>query len=167
MLLRHAKSSWADPALADVDRPLNRRGERAAAAMGAYLREHDLRPDVVLCSPARRTRQTLAAVEAELGDGFAVELAPDVYGGGPAVLLELLRALPDSAGAVMVVGHNPGLEELALLLAAPGNERARVGEKFPTGALAVLEAGCERWADLAPGGAELVAFVVPRELEGS
>jgi len=150
-LLRHAKSSWEHPALADIDRPLAPRGRKAAKKIARYLRDRDTRPALVLCSPAARARGTLAAI----GEG---EIRPELYGASADELLEVIRGLPDASGSVLLIGHNPGMEDLAAAFAP------LPGEKFPTGALATFALDCERWADVAPGKAELVDYVVPREL---
>ena len=162
-LLRHAKSSWKDPALADRDRPLSGRGRREAKAMCRHLGQQRVDPDLVLCSTAERARQTLEGVEPAFGRG-AVRVERELYGAGPTDLLTRLREIAPSVRSVMVIGHNPGLEELALLLAGDGSERRQLEEKFPTGALATL-AFRGPWAGLEPGAAELVGFVRPRDLE--
>jgi phosphohistidine phosphatase len=165
LLLRHAKSSWADPALADIDRPLSARGERASRKIAGHMHRRRIRPALVLCSPALRTRRTLAAIEPALGPRCPVELVPDLYAASETVLLEQLRALPDPVGSVLVIGHNPGLHDLALALASRGAGLERLQAKFPTGALATIACRCEHWADLEPGGAKLVDYVVPRQLD--
>jgi phosphohistidine phosphatase len=144
-LLRHAKSSWDEPGLADHDRPLARRGKRAADAMGRYMREHGIEPEVVLCSSATRTRQTLE----RLGLPDA-RIEPELYGADAATL----RALIPDASSAMLIGHNPGMQDLALSLARSGAKLGELAEKFPTGALATIE--------LDTG--ELVDFVRPRDL---
>ena len=161
-LLRHAKSSWDDSALDDHARPLAPRGRKAAARMAAWLGEHGVRPQLVLCSSAVRARQTLERVLPALGDPEVV-YEDGLYHVPADQLLERLRALPGRVGEAMLVGHNPGLQELALELAAPGPLRDRLAGKLPTGALVTLEAGAERWEELA--AARVVAFVAPRELE--
>jgi phosphohistidine phosphatase len=162
MLLRHAKSDWGDASLSDHDRPLAKRGRAAADRMGGHLRAEGPRPDLVLCSSARRTRETcerlaLADVQTDFEDSL--------YGASDDELLARLRRLREDTGVVLLVGHNPGVQDLAIALSGPdlGEQAARMREKFPTGALAVfdLEGG---WADLAPGGTRLTTFVVPREL---
>jgi phosphohistidine phosphatase len=163
LLLRHAKSSWADPGLADVDRPLAPRGERSSKKLARYLRKNKVRPELVLCSPSLRTRQTLAAIEPALGKA-SVELVAELYAASQEELLRRLRALPDSVASVMVIGHNPGLQELALALASSGAELPRLEEKFPTAALATLAVQRKSWAELEPGDAELVDYVVPADL---
>jgi phosphohistidine phosphatase len=111
-----------------------------------------------------RARETLQGVRPGLGDPEVwIELA--LYAASAETLLERIRALPDEAEKAMLVGHNPGLGDLLLLLAAPGQLRERAEAKVPTGALATLEADIERWVDLEPGGARVVSFVVPRELK--
>jgi phosphohistidine phosphatase len=163
LLLRHAKSSWDDPGLADVDRPLAPRGEKAARSIARYLLEKRVRPDLVLCSPSRRTRQTFEAIEPSLGRDVPVDYEPDLYGASGGDLLGRLRVVPNSIASVLVIGHNPGLQDLALSLAGRGGALSRLREKFPTAALATLGVG-ETWADLQPGAAELLDYVVPKEL---
>ena len=164
MLLRHAKSSWSDPALADVDRPLAPRGERASTRIAKYIRRKKLRPALVLCSPSRRTRQTLEAIEPALGRRCAVELVPQLYAASELELLELLQALPDSVASVMIVGHNPGLQDLALALTSAGAELERLKAKFPTAALATLALPNTTWSQLSQADAVLAAYVVPKQL---
>src|SRR4051794_26437716 len=117
-LLRHAKSSWKDPGLADHDRPLAGRGRRAAKAVARHLREQGIDPELVLCSTARRARETLERLEPALGRG-AVRVEPVLYGADAGALLEHLRGVSDAVGSVLVIGHNPGLQRLALGLARP------------------------------------------------
>ncbi len=165
-LLRHAKSSWDDPSLADADRPLAARGVRALARMTKYLRTAKIQPDLVICSPARRTRQTLTGVEPAVGRDVEVRIEPQVYAGGVGALVDLLSRTPDSASSVMLIGHNPSLQDLAVSLAVEGDEalRARLGEKFPTGALAVIGVPLDAWRDLGEGRGTLEELVLPREL---
>ena len=163
-LLRHGKSSWSDTAIADIDRPLAPRGRRASRLIAKYMRRKKIRPALVLCSPSRRTRQTLKAIESSLENGVTVELVPELYAASETELLERLRTVPDSAASVMVIGHNPGLQDLALALASRGTELAQLREKFPTGALATLAVEGDSWASVGPGDAELVDYVVPRQL---
>ena len=107
-MLRHGKSSWSDPTLADLDRPLAPRGERASRKIGKNMRRKKIRPSLVLCSPSLRTRQTLEAIEPSLGKGSSVELEPELYAASEVKLLERLQALPESVDSVMLIGHNPG-----------------------------------------------------------
>jgi len=163
LLLRHAKSSWADPGVRDHDRPLNDRGRRAAAAMGEHLRAQGWRPDVVLCSSARRTCETAALLDLPRSAELVVE--HDLYLADPDTVLHRIRAVDDRAGTVLVIGHNPTTQDLALDLAADGDPDAlrRMGDKYPTGALAVFDVDGV-WSALASGAARLAAFVTPREL---
>jgi len=146
-LLRHAKSSWEDERLADHDRPLSARGRRAADAVGRYLREHGIEPELVLCSSSTRTRETLARI------GLSGQVEPGLYGASAGELLTRVRELPASLGSVLVIGHNPGMHDLALALT--GEPR----DKYPTGALAVIE--LEDWT--ARSG-RMAGFIRPREL---
>jgi phosphohistidine phosphatase len=164
LLLRHAKSSWDEPKLADRDRPLNKRGRNAAAAMREAMRNLGLAPDVVLVSPARRTRETLAALE-PWDDTPVVEPLEQLYLAGARQLLEVLQNLSETVRSVMLVGHNPGMQELAaLLIGQPTTDQARrLAEKFPTGALAEF-AVRGTWESLDAGGGQLVRFLTPRDL---
>jgi phosphohistidine phosphatase len=162
-LLRHAKSSWDDPALPDHDRPLSPRGRKAARRLARWLDAHEVRPQLVLCSPALRATQTLDRVLSGLGSPEVV-LGQELYHASVHALLSRVRALPDAVGEAAVVGHNPGLADLCLLLARPGPDRDRVADNLPTGALATIELDTGSWSDIAPGCAELVRVVLPREL---
>jgi phosphohistidine phosphatase len=164
ILLRHGKSSRSDRTLADLDRPLAPRGERASRRIAKYMRRKEIRPALVLCSPSLRTRQTLAAIERSLDRGCSVELAPELYAGSERELLERLQAVPESVGSVMLIGHNPSLQQLALLLASRGADLPKLKEKFPTGVLATLAVNSESWAAMRPGDAALLDYAVPREL---
>ena len=163
-LLRHAKSSWKDGSVADRDRPLAGRGRRAAKAMARHLEAEGIRPDLVLCSPARRTRETLQRVEGAFGDRVEARLDETLYGASEPELLARLKALPHEVGSVMLIGHNPGLEELALALASDGEGLARMREKYPTAALATIDLPAERWSAIERGSGELVGYVRPRDL---
>jgi phosphohistidine phosphatase len=162
-LLRHAKSSWDEPGLEDHDRPLAPRGRRAAKLVADWAAEHDVRPQLVMSSTAVRARETLERVLPGLGEP-EVRFDEDLYAARVDALLQCVRALPDGMEEAMLVGHNPGLRALLLLLAAPGQLRGRAEAKVPTGALATLEADIDRWRDLQPGAARLVEFVLPRDL---
>jgi phosphohistidine phosphatase len=162
-LLRHAKSAWDDPALRDRDRPLAPRGRKAAKRVARWASKHGVRPQLVVCSNAVRAQQTLQRVLPALGEP-AVWVEVTLYAAGAETLLARVRTLPDEVDEAMLVGHNPGLMELLLLLAAPGPLRERALGNVPTGALAELETDVERWADVLPGEARLTEFVLPREL---
>jgi phosphohistidine phosphatase len=163
LLLRHAKSSWKEPSLADHDRPLAPRGRRAARRIAGHLSEQGIEPGLVLCSSARRARETLARIESALGSEVDVRIDDDLYGASARELMELVRSLPDALKSVMLIGHNPAMAGLALDLAGRGSDLGRLEQKFPTAALATLQfAGS--WRELKDGGAELVGFVTPKEL---
>lgn len=163
-LLRHAKSSWKDPGLRDRDRPLAGRGRRAAKAIARYLREQDIVPELVLCSTARRARETLERIEPAL-EVRAVRVEPELYGASARELLERLRGIPDAVESVLMIGHNPSLQRLALDLARPAPALHELEAKYPTAGLAMLVLQCPSWRDLDRGTAELVGFVRPRDLE--
>ncbi len=164
-LLRHAKSSWDDPSLADRDRPLAPRGRQAVERLARHVREREIAPARVLCSPAARTRQTLAGLRRALGDP-PTAFVPALYSADDRELLEALRGAPDDAASVLLVAHNPGLHGLATALVGAGDPelRARLRAKLPTGGLVTIAFDEACWRDVAPGRGELVAFVVPREL---
>ena len=128
------------------------------------MRRERIRPALILCSPSLRTRQTLEAIKPSLGEGCSVELVPELYAASERELLERLQAVPESVGSVMLIGHNPSLQQLALLLASRGADLPKLEEKFPTGALATLAVDSESWAVLRPGDAELVDYVIPRDI---
>jgi phosphohistidine phosphatase len=164
-LLRHAKSSWKQEGLADHDRPLAGRGRRAARAIADHVRTSAIEPDLVLCSTARRARATLELIAPAL-PASAVEFEPQLYGADPDALLERLRRLPDAVASVLVIGHNPGIEELAIELARPGAPLLdELEAKYPTGALAALGFAGKSWTELGAHSADLVDFVRPRDLE--
>jgi phosphohistidine phosphatase len=165
-LLRHAKSGWDDPVTRDFDRPLNAKGARAAETMGRHLRGLGLTFDLVVASPAVRVQETLDHFAIGLGETLAPEWDRRIYLASEATLLDLVRALPETAEHVLLVGHNPGLEELVLLLSDAGTLRQEVEAKFPTASVAVLEVG-ERWDDADDGAATLSRFIRPRDVDPS
>jgi phosphohistidine phosphatase len=173
LLLRHAKSSWDDPSISDHARPLNARGRHNAAAMRAAMRGLGLTPDVVLVSSARRTLQTLEALE-PWDENPIVEPMNTLYLATPAQILAILHGITPTVRSVMVVGHNPGLHDLAVLLAgvhgvssdrhnSASIHAQRLREGFPAGALAEFTVAAD-WRDLAEGGGRLVRFLNPRDL---
>ena len=165
LLLRHAKSAWSEPRLDDHERPLSRRGEQAAKAMAAHIARREPRPDLILCSTALRTRQTLAPL-IKLLDAPAPPIALEkrLYLASEDVLLADLQAVADGVATVLLIGHNDGIWHLAEGLAGSGPALAALREKYPTGTLATLRAPDGPWQDLARGSAELVAFIRPRDL---
>ena len=171
LLLRHAKSSWDDPALPDHARPLNARGRRSALAMADAMRELGLSPDIVFVSSARRALQTLEALT-PFEDGALVEPMDALYLAPWPQLLDELRQVPETARSLLLIAHNPGLHDLALALADPavlargGPDARRLAEGYPTGALAEFTIA-SAWRQLQPGGGRLVRFLAPRDLSGA
>jgi phosphohistidine phosphatase len=166
MLMRHAKSSWDRPELDDLDRPLAPRGRAAAPLMARYIRDSRWQPDLVLCSPAARVHETWRLMTPVLGRTVVCKTLRAIYPGAPSRLLEILRRAADEVEALMLIGHNPGLGRLAASLCGAGPKKAlaRLGEKFPTAALAVIQFEIERWEQVAPGAGRLRAFVRPKDL---
>lgn len=166
VVLRHAKSAWPD-GVPDHDRPLKRRGLRDAPAAGRWLREAGVLPDLVLCSSARRTRQTWELAAAALAAAPPVRHEPRLYGAHESDLLSYVREVPSDVRTLLLVGHNPGLQELVLRLAgdAAGDALERARHKLPTSATAVLT-WSGPWSALATGGALLTDFEVPRGRPG-
>jgi len=164
-LLRHAKSSWDDPGLDDHDRPLASRGRRASALIADHMSRNRIAPALVLCSSARRTRETLDRVSAALGPA-EILIEPDLYGASSEDLLQRLREVPDEVESVMLVGHQPAIQDLALRLAAEGPELEALRGKFPTAALATLTFEGD-WSELGQQGSQLAAYVKPKQLKGS
>jgi phosphohistidine phosphatase len=163
-LLRHAKSSWDDPGLEDRDRPLAPRGEGAADLMREYLVAEGIRPALVLCSSAMRTRQTLARVLPALGPELEVRIESSLYTFDAEHLLDRVHAIPEDVASVMLIGHNPAMEELAIMLADRGERLGQLAQKYPTGALAEIELSTGSWAEAGTTPGELTRFVVPQEL---
>jgi phosphohistidine phosphatase len=160
VLVRHAKSSWGDPDLADHDRPLARRGEKALRRMRQHLEELGIRPDLVLCSSARRTQATLHGIEKAFGQHAVVEVEDRLYAADAPELLARLHLIGEDVGAVLVVGHNPGLANLIDLLVARDDARPGI-EDVPTGAIAVLSFA-PPWPSVEPGSGTLESFWRPR-----
>jgi phosphohistidine phosphatase len=167
-LLRHAKSSWADPGTADIDRPLTSRGRQAALKIGLFLAENKIFPDFILCSPSHRTRETLAQIKPFLPDGVEIEIERAAYSAGQGSgLVSHLKSSNIEDEHVMIIGHNPTMQQLALDLAkpAPDNGYSRIEKKYPTAALTHIEFDIDDWRDL-KGRGRLVHFVTPKKLEG-
>ncbi|MCW5750943.1 MAG: histidine phosphatase family protein [Alphaproteobacteria bacterium] len=167
-VLRHAKSAWDQTDLADHERPLNRRGREACESLASHVRRHHVEPALVLCSTARRARQTLDELTRHLGRQWPAEYRDDLYLAEARHMLAILRGLPDGQPSVMLVGHNPGMAELAeQLCRRPERQRLEaLGAKFPTGALATFVFEVARWRDVAPGQGRLDSYVTPKSLAG-
>lgn len=166
-LLRHAKSSWSDPSLHDFDRPLNKRGQRDAPRMGAWMRKNGHQPERILCSSSMRTKQTLGGILTGLDGEFSLALLDDLYEGNAPDYLLLLRDHAEGSNNVMIIGHNTGLQEIALRLAGKGEsgQIADMEYKYPTSALAILDFPVNSWNDVTAASGQLVDFIKPREID--
>jgi phosphohistidine phosphatase len=165
LLLRHAKSAWDDPSLTDRDRPLSKRGKRAIAAMRDAMRELELTPDVVLLSPSRRTRETLEGLE-PWDSTPLIEPIERLYLASIQDLLSVLHEVNETVRSLMLIGHNPGMHELAtqLMMSRAATEAAnRLAASFPTAALAEFSIAGP-WARLDSGGGQLIRYLTPRDL---
>lgn len=172
-LLRHAKSSWATPDMADHERPLNERGRKAATAMGRHLRGLPSRPELVLASTAQRVSETLDLVLAELAGDTAVIRDRSLYLATPERLLSYLRTTSEKHDNLMIIGHNPGIHDFALQLSGEVEDEAgyearqRLKAGYPTAALAVIRfPAAQFWREISPGQGSLVSFTKPRDLAG-
>jgi len=168
ILLRHAKSDWTDRSMRDFDRPLNARGIKGAAVMGAYCARENMRFDITLASPAVRVTETIDHFEASYGQALKPDWDRRIYLASSVTLIDVVRDGGKSASSVLMVGHNPGLEDLIFdLVPDDGSSplRATVEEKFPTAALAAMQCAIDDWADLDNRCARLTALVRPRDLD--
>jgi phosphohistidine phosphatase len=169
-LLRHAKSEWADPGLKDHDRPLNDRGRDAAPRMGEYMKGKRYKPELVLCSTARRTVATFELVKEAIGAGAAVQFEETLYLAEPRQLMERLQWVDEDVKSVMFIGHNPGIAQFALDLCASPKDEAeekahkRMREKFSTCALAVIKMPAKTWREAKRGSGTLKDFMRPKDL---
>jgi phosphohistidine phosphatase len=163
-LLRHAKSSWDAPGLDDFERPLARRGEDAAPRMGAYMKKHAIAPELILCSTAVRTRQTLDLVLPHLSGAPVVQYEDALYLAPARTLLARLRKIGAETTHAMLVGHDPGMHELAMDLAGSGEAEAlaALAHKFPTAGLAVIGFKASSWSKIASGKGRLEQFLTPK-----
>lgn len=161
ILTRHAKSSWDDPSMPDHDRPLNERGQAAAADLGQWLASRGHVPEEVICSDALRTRKTFSGIAPALPGAPALELKPALYHAGPDVMMAVLKHA--KADVVMMIGHNPGIAEFAhrLVSKTPISPDFR---KYPTGATLVVDFAIDDWSEVGFGQGVTVDFVVPREI---
>jgi phosphohistidine phosphatase len=164
-LLRHAKSSWDDPSLPDHDRPLAPRGQRACELVAQHLRRHEISPALVLCSSSTRTQETFERVSAGFSRPAHAQIEDSLYAATADELLTRLRTVDGAIASVMLIGHYPSIQELAVSLVRAEPQRERLTDKFPTGTLVTL-ALAGSWAALAPETATLTALVKPRELKG-
>ena len=163
LLLRHAKSDWSNPALSDIDRPLAKRGLKDAPRMGKVLRRLDSMPDLIVSSPSMRTRQTVELSATENGYRGQVQWNESLYGGGFLDYLSVLKNLSDETERPMLVGHNPGMEEVlsALLTPRKSTPSGGIHIRVPTAGLAFHEANIHRWEEIEPGVCTLRWFLIP------
>lgn len=166
ILLRHAKSDKAEPGMGDHERTLNPRGRGDAARIGAYLARHALIPDRVLVSTARRTRETWEGVAAALSATPVVTFEDRLYNGSADALLAVIKETERTTSTLLVIGHNPGMQELAMLLVASGDVdmRERLHEGLPTSGLVVIDFAAQAWSKLHAHGGRLERFITPRSL---
>jgi phosphohistidine phosphatase len=165
-LLRHAKSSWDNPGLDDFDRPLNDRGRQAAPVMGQILASLRFTPDIILCSPSCRTRETLARIAPAFGPAAPSTMFDDaLYLASAADIAARIRKVTPADARVLVIGHNPGLHTLAARLARSGDAGliARVKDKFPTAALATYSFPQANWGQWQPETGHLETFITPKD----
>ena len=168
LLLRHAKSDWNHPGLADFDRPLAQRGRKAAVRMGKLLLREGLLPDLVLCSAAARAQETWHRAAKRFDHDYDFKLLRSLYLASPMQLLRQIRRADRDSRCVLLIAHNPGMAGLGFRLAGPGSSSAdleRLAVKYPTAALACFDCGEAPWADLDWGGARLTRLICPRDLE--
>ena len=164
-LLRHAKSSWDDPVARDFDRPLNPRGRRAARTIGREMRTQGLAFDAVVASPAVRVIETIDDVGQAYGGPLEPRYDQRIYLASTSSLMDIVHELDDAADRVLIVGHNPGLEQLALMLTRDGELRAALAVKYPTATVAVISLPVERWTEVEQGIGTLDRFIRPRDLD--
>ena len=158
VLLRHAKSSWSDPSCRDHDRTLNKRGKRDAPRMAEWLCSQGIRPDRILSSTATRARKTAKAMQLASGENCSLLLEGSLYMSSPQEMLELVRHTPESVRCLMLVGHNPGMEDLTAKLAGEWH-------RFPTATAAVFELDLDAWSDSSSRmSAKLLALYRPKEI---
>jgi len=154
-ILRHAKSSWDDPALSDFERPLNPRGLGTAPFMGSLMKERGLMPEIIISSPAFRARETARLVSEAAAFGGEIITNEQIYEASTHRLVEVVQAIGDKYSTAMIVGHNPGMEALVYFLTGEM-------QPMPTAALAVIELGIDRWADIREGCGRLEAVIRPK-----
>jgi phosphohistidine phosphatase len=168
LLFRHAKAESAEPGRKDLARALIERGRRDAARIGGYMATHALVPDRVLVSPARRTQETWKCLAAAFKPQPAATTVEKLYDATPHAILAAVKDMPPAAHTLLVVGHNPGLHDVALMLIASGDidARERLTEKMPTSGLVIVDFAVDEWNRLHPQSGRLERFVSPRTLDG-
>jgi phosphohistidine phosphatase len=167
LLMRHAKSAWNDPNAADIDRPLGPRGRKAAPRMAAWLKAQGYQPDRVLCSVARRARETLDLLKPVLPKKDRIQFLKELYMAMPREILDHVAAVPEDAEGLLILGHNPGIGDMASWLASAGESKilAKMRGKFPTAAVAILRFDVARWSEISGETGTLVDFARPRDMD--
>ncbi len=165
-MLRHAKSSWGDPLLRDKDRPLNARGKTQARQIGSHLTQQGITPDLIICSTAKRARQTLKQVSKNWQTDAETIFEDRLYLASTGTIISLLASIGTNASHIMIIGHNPGFHKLAYTLAKTGNkdDLATLGERYPTATLCVIKSKAIEWQHIDDGTGELVLFTSPKSL---
>jgi phosphohistidine phosphatase len=165
-IMRHAKSDWGDAGLPDFDRPLNERGKKAAKRVGRELRRRRIRFDCVLASPAKRVRETLDFLAEGYGELPPAQFDERIYEAMPDTLLELVRHISNEVHSPLLVGHNPGLQQLVLNLTSDDGSgyKKTVAAKFPTAVVAVITLPAVRWDEVEPGTGQIRELILPREI---
>jgi phosphohistidine phosphatase len=166
-VLRHAKSSWDQQGLDDFDRPLNDRGRKAARRIGRELKHRHVRFDRVFASSAIRVRETLDELAKGYDRNLDVSFDDRIYAADVETLIDIVQGIPDEVHAPLLVGHNPGLQELLVRLTRDddGGLRSKVAAKYPTAAVAIVTLPAPRWEEVAPGSGEIRELILPRELD--
>lgn len=168
LLLRHAKSSWEDPSRTDFERPLNGRGRASAPAMGEFMARRGLLPQRVVCSGAQRALETFALILPHLSADMDITVTRRLYEADGEGYLKAIRTAGGTAGTMLLVGHNPAMEDVAAILAVAGEATAlaQMQSKFPTCGLAVIDFDGPRWRDVGPGAGRLTGFHTPASIGG-
>ncbi len=166
LLLRHAKSDWDDFTLEDHERPLNERGQHNAQQMGAYMADNTIHPDIIYCSTAQRTRQTLSLLLAQGGLSCPVDYVPDIYEATASTLISIVTNCPDKYDTLLIVGHNPGIQMLGLTLTEGQNAplRRKLEYRLPTGTLQNITLNINSYTEITQGCGTLESFTKPKSL---
>ena len=166
-ILRHAKSSWNDPHLEDFNRPLNERGWKSARRVGRELEKRGVKFDLIIASPAARVRETIDGLTEKLALNVEIRFEPRMYAASEEMLLAIVRDIRESSHTPLLVGHNPGLQQLIVALTHNDGDELRrsVERKFPTAALAQVELPAHRWIEVAPGTGKITDLILPKELD--
>jgi phosphohistidine phosphatase len=165
-ILRHAKSDWGNPGQTDFERPLNKRGRKAAKKVGRALKAGGFACDQIVSSPATRARETVERFEIGYESLPPVRYEPNLYMCSTGSLISVINALPDDAETVMIVGHNPGFHDIVLRMTKENGNglREKVGANYPTGAFALIQFPADSWAEVEPASGEIKQVIFPREI---